>query len=175
MSFGDSFKQVVATVAPLIGTAFGGPLGGLAGNFLASKLGTPQGDQKALEAKVLSGDPQVMLQIKEANDAFQAHLADLGVEEDRIVSADTANARGREILVHDNTNKVLAYFVIGFTALLEGWVLTHGIPDAVDKILAGRILGTLDSAALLVMGYYFGTSAGSAAKTDVINKIAATK
>lgn len=173
MSFGSTAKQVIGTVAPLLGTALGGPFGGLAGTLLAKALKTD--DPKAQEAAIVSTDPQVLLQLRQAESALKQHMDDNKITEEQLRFADTANARNREILVHDNTNKVLAYFVIGFTALLEGWVLTHGIPDAVDKILAGRILGTLDSAALLVMGYYFGTSAGSAAKTDVINKIASTK
>src|SRR6267142_1382871 len=172
MSFVDEFKQVVATVSPLIGTACGGPWGGLAGNFLASKLGTPKGDQKALENAVLSGDPQVMLKMKEANDAFQAHLADLGVEEDRIAAADTASARGREMSVRDRTPQILAYTVIILTALLEGFIIVWGQPKTVDGVVLGRILGTFDSATVLVLSYYFGTTAGARDKDATIASIA---
>lgn len=175
MSFSDSAKQIIATIAPLIGTAFGGPLGGLAGNFLASKLGTPPGDQKALEAAVLSGSPDVMLKMKEANDAFQSHLADLGVQEDQLAYADTANARQREISVKDITPRVIAYLVIILVLIAEGSMFFRGQPQGIDGVVLGRILGTLDSALMLVLGYYFGSSSGSAEKTTALSKIAAGK
>lgn len=173
MSFSDTFKQIVATVAPVIGTAFGGPLGGLAGNFLASKLGTPAGDQKALEAKVLSNDPQIMLQVKAADEAFQAHLADLGVQEDQLAASDTANARAREIALRDNTTKILAVGVVFVTFLLEGSLLMgwHQ-PAQVSGEILGRILGTLDSATILVLSYYFGSSSAAKTKDDTINTLA---
>lgn len=173
MSFSDQFKSVIATVAPLIGTAFGGPLGGLAGNFLASKLGTPAGDTKALEAKVLSNDPQVMLQVKAADEAFQAHLADLGVQEDQLAATDTANARAREIALRDRTPALLAGLVVILTFLLEGSLLMgwHQ-PAQVSGEILGRILGTLDSATILVLSYYFGSSAGARAKDDTISSLA---
>lgn len=169
MSFSDQFKQIVATVAPLIGTAFGGPLGGLAGNFLASKLGTPAGDQKALEAKVLSNDPQVMLQIKAADDEFQKHLADLGVQEDELSVSDTANARAREIALRDNTPKILAYAVTaGFFGML--YLMYRGKPaESGDTLLV--MLGSLGTAWSLIMGYYFGSSKSSAVKDQTIASI----
>jgi hypothetical protein len=46
-----------------------------------------------------------------------------------------------------------------------------GQPKGIDGVVLGRILGTLDSALMLVLGYYFGSSAGSAEKTAAINKI----
>lgn len=172
MNFGQAAKQILATVAPLIGTAFGGPLGGLAGNFLASKLGTPTGDQKALEAAVLSGNPDIMLKMKEADVAFKSHLADLGVEEDQLAYADTANARGREIAIKDWTPRIIAYLVIILVLIAEGSMFFIGQPKSIDGVVLGRILGTLDSALMLVLGYYYGSSAGSATKTDTIDKMA---
>jgi hypothetical protein len=175
MNFGQTAKSILATVAPLIGTAFGGPLGGLAGNFLASKLGTPPGDQKALEAAVLSGSPDIMLKMKEANDAFQSHLADLGVQEDQLAYADTASARQREMSVKDWTPRIIAYLVIVLVLVAEGSMFFRGQPQGIDGVVLGRILGTLDSALLLVLGYYFGSSAGSAEKNAAINKIVGVK
>ena len=169
MNFSDGFKQIVATVAPLIGTAFGGPLGGLAGNFLASKLGTAPGDQKALEAAVLSGDPQVMLKIKEADDAFKAHLADLGVQEDQLAASDTANARAREIALKDNTPTILAHAVtVGFFGML--YLMYRGKPaEGGDTLLV--MLGSLGTAWGLIVSYYFGSSKGSAMKDQTIATI----
>lgn len=187
-----NFKQLatsIASFAPTLATMLGGPLAGTAVSALAGALGLkPDADAdevtQAIQAGTLTPDQIVAIRAADQKHAEvvkqqEIDLAKLNADHEEAFAKDaaddTANARGREIVVKDYTPQILAYFVIAFTALLEGWVLTHGIPDAVDKILAGRILGTLDSAALLVMGYYFGTSAGSAANREVINKIAATK
>jgi hypothetical protein len=174
MSFSDSFKQVIATVAPLIGTAFGGPLGGVAGNFLASKLGIPPGDQKALETAVMSGDPAIMLKLKEADDAFRAHLADIGVQEDQLAYADTANARAREIATKDMTPEILAYLItLGFFGTLA-YLIIYGKPATGGDVMLVMV-GALGTAWSTIVAYFYGSSAGSAAKTDAINKIAASK
>lgn len=171
MSFSDSFKQIIGTVAPLIGTALGGPLGGLAGNFLASKLGTPAGDQKALEAAVTSADPEIMLKLKAADDAFKTHLADLGVEEDKLVFADKADARAREIAVRDSTPRYLAYLVtVGFFGVLC-WLLVKGKPaDGGDVMMV--MVGSLGTAWTGIVAYYYGSSMGSAQKTDALATLA---
>jgi len=73
MSFGSTAKQIIATVAPVLGTALGGPFGGLAGGILAKYLGTS--DPKAQEAAIASADPAVLLQLKQARDALLCHRA----------------------------------------------------------------------------------------------------
>src|ERR1700761_824203 len=105
MSFGSTAKQIIATVAPVLGTALGGPFGGLAGGILAKYLGTS--DPKAQEAAIASADPAVLLQLKQAENELQAHLDDNKITADKLVFDDVANARGREIAVKDWTPKVL--------------------------------------------------------------------
>ena len=41
MNWADLARQVIGLGAPLLGTALGGPLGGAAGQILASALGAP--------------------------------------------------------------------------------------------------------------------------------------
>lgn len=169
-SFSDGFKQVVATLAPTIGTALLGPFGGMAGSFLASKLGVPAGDQKALEAAVTSGDPDILLKLKQADNEFQAKMAELGIERDKLVYDDIANARAREIAVRDTTPRNLAYLIIAFTgacigATLAGWT-------KVDSALAGTLIGYLVAECRSTLTYYFGSSQGSKEKDATIADIA---
>lgn len=176
MSFSDKAKQIIGTVAPLLGTALGGPLGGLAGGLLAKALGTD--DPKAQEAAIAAADPQTLLKLKEAENELQEHMKQLQIDEEKLGFDDTANARAREIAVKDSTPKILGYGIIIFTMFFEGWLLIHGMPKDMDPqyaIVAGRILGTFDTASALVLGYFYGTSAGSSHKDSTIDKMIAAK
>jgi len=172
MNFGQKALQVLKTVAPTLATAVGGPLAGYAVSAVTSALGTPPGDQKAAEAALLSATPDTLLALRKGEQEFTARMRELGISEEQLVFQDVANARAREIAVHDNTPKVLAYLVIAFTGIIEGYALLHGLPEAIDKVIVGRILGTLDSASILVLGYYFGSTLSSRKKDDTIAEIA---
>jgi len=62
---------------------------------------------------------------------------------------------------------ILAFVVVAMTIAAEGYVLMYGA-KTVDPVVLGRILGTLDSALILVLCYYFGSSAGSSEKSRLM-------
>jgi hypothetical protein len=167
MNISDSAKKIISAIAPLIGTAIGGPFGGLAGSFLASKLGTAPGDDKAIETAVMSGNPDVMVKLQQANNDFKAHMADIGLSEDKLVFDDIANARAREMAVKDLTPAILAYAItVGFFGVL-GFMLAYGKPAVGgDALLV--MLGSLGTAWAGVISYYFGSSLGSSVKDTTI-------
>lgn len=171
-SLGDKAKQVIGTVAPMLGTVLGGPLGGLAGAALAKALGTS--DPKAQEAAIVSGDPQVLMKLKEAENELQEHMRQLEIDEEKLRFDDTASARAREIAVKDNTPKILSYLTTaGFFGALAA-SMAFEIPAA-SKAIVFTMIGSLGTVWINQQGYYFGSSAGSAAKTDALNKIAVSK
>lgn len=174
---------VLQTVAPKLGLALGGPLGGLAGGLLSKGIGlilgtkdaagNPAGaTQKEIEQALIGGDPATLVAVHNIEADLTKHMADLGVEEEQLAYADTANARGREIAVKDSTPKIIAYLVIVLVLIAEGSMFFVGQPKGIDGVVLGRILGTLDSALLLVLGYYFGSSAGSASKDSTLANLA---
>lgn len=172
-NFSDAAKKIIATVAPILGTALGGPLGTAAGVFIANKLG--EGDPKVAEQAVLSGNPDALLKLKQADDEFQEYMAKVGVDEETLRVQDRANARAREIAVRDNTPKILAYVITaGFFAILAA-LIVHGTPKDGGGEALLVMLGSLATAWVGVVTYYYGSSAGSAAKTDALNKIAIAK
>lgn len=172
-SFGDKAKQIIGSVAPVLGGILGGPLGGLAGSMLAKALGTD--DPKAQEAMIASGDPEVLLKLKQAEIELKEHMRQLDIDEEKLRFADTADARAREVALKDWTPRIIAYLVIALVLLAEGSMFFVGQPKGIDGVVLGRILGTLDSAIMLVLSYYFGSSAGSASSRDALNKIATAK
>jgi hypothetical protein len=62
----------------------------------------------------------------------------------------------------------LSLFILAGTLGSEGYVLFHGIDSGVSDMVVGRVLGLMDSVALLVLNYWYGTSASSDRKTEII-------
>lgn len=168
MNFGQTAKTVLAAVAPILGTALGGPFGGLAGSLLSKALGTS--DPKAMEAAITSTDPDILLKIKQADLDFQTQMKTLDISAEKLVYDDIANARAREMTVKDDTPKILAYLVtLGFFGVL-GDLLYFGKPAVGGDVML-VLVGSLGTAWTGIIAYYFGSSAGSAAKTDTIDKM----
>lgn len=166
MSLGQKALQVLRAVAPTIGTAIGGPFGAIAGIALSKALGTTVADEALLQAT-----PEQLLALKQAEQAFAVQLEQLGINRDKLVYDDIANARAREVAVRDHTPAVLAYAVtVGFFGTL-GFLLAYGKPAAGgDALLV--MLGSLGTAWAGVITYFFGSSAGSKSKTDALATIA---
>jgi hypothetical protein len=174
MSFGSKALQILQTVAPTVALAVGGPFGPLASAAISAVLGTPPGDDKAAETALLTATPDQLLALKKAEEEFQIRLKELGIEESKLVYDDIANARAREIAVRDSTPQILAYGITaGFFGVL-GYLVAYGKP-AVGGDVVLVLLGSLGTAFTGIIAYYFGSSAGSASKSDALNTIAVKK
>ena len=179
----------VADVAPMLGTLFGGPLGGVAGGLvkmLAGEVGlkpeeaTPDNFMKVLEA-----DPTAILKFKEFELNNKVELQKILLEKDRLDMqkeqnrlADIQDARGREKAIVQATGKkdmnlyILAYAYTGgfFLTIIVMLVLMLAgkFPTDVPQFvvfLLGNLFGTLSAGVGAVMQYFFGSSKGSADKT----------
>jgi hypothetical protein len=169
VTFGEKALQVLRTVAPTIALAAAGPFGPLAATALSAVLGTAPGDSKAAEGALLTATPDQLLALKKAEEDFQVQLKTLDISEEKLAFDDTANARAREAAVKDWTPQILAYGVTaGFFSIL-GFLLWNGKPLGGDVIMV--MLGSLGAAFTGIVQYYYGSSAGSAAKTATLDKI----
>lgn len=172
MSF--DWRALVKSIAPTIGTALGGPLGGVAGLALAKVLGVPDtqaGDDSALAAAVQGATPDQLLALKKADQDFSLQMQKLGFENlqalEAIAAGDRANARDREVKTKDWTPKALAIGItLGFFGLLAFLLRTE--PPAGSRDILNIMLGSLGSAWIGVVTYYFGSSAGSDRKTELM-------
>jgi hypothetical protein len=164
------WKSLVGKIAPTIGTALGGPLGGMAVSAIADAIGLSDKTEDAVRAALAGANPDQMIALKQADQAFALKMRELGFNNlqalERIAADDRSNARNREIQLRDNTPRILAYAVtIGFFGVLF-FLLAVGKPTAGgDALLV--MLGALGTAWAGIISYYFGTSAGSARK-DVL-------
>ena len=94
-------------------------------------------------------------------------MAELEIDLERISAGDRDSARKREVLTGDFTPKVLAAAItIGFFGILF-WMFIHGVPKNGNEALL-LMLGALQTAFTGVIAYYFGSSAGSKAKNELL-------
>lgn len=179
MSFVDTLKSFVSTVAPTLGTALGGPLGSMAGAAIANALGV-KNDPKSLNAAMLTATPDQLLALKKANDEFETKMKELGIEESKLVFDDLASARAMQVQTRDPTVGRLAWTIIGGFLLISfaQIVAAVGWADQVAKIppqgwlLIGNVSGYLANEAKQAAAFYFGSTAGSQAKDATIADIA---
>jgi hypothetical protein len=166
MKFSDAAKKIISALAPTLATALGGPLAGAATAQIVKSLG---GSEESAEAAIVSADPQTLIQLKQADADFQKFLLDHDLDLEKINAADRADARNREIQLRDITPAVLAYAVtLGFFGTL-GFMLIYGKPVAGGEALL-VMLGSLGTAWAGITAYYFGSSAGSKHKTELLAK-----
>jgi hypothetical protein len=173
------FTDVLKKSYPFILTAagLGGPIGTMAATLVGKALNLGKSPAPTVDAisNVIANalaDPAQRAALLQAEQQFQAQMAELGYKDAEelaaTAAADTANARAREVALKDWTPKILAFVVVVLCFLGEGFYFTHGAPPNASPELIGRILGTLDSALILVLGYYFGSSRGSDRKTELL-------
>lgn len=160
----------IKTIAPLIGTALVGPLGGAAASFIADKMGV---NEKTVEAvsKVLNDGkltPDQIVQVKQAEIEFQKFLESNKIKLEEIAQQDRKSARDMLIATRAKTPAILTWIIVLAVLGLEGFLLVNGTPDNIDPLVMGRIMGTLDMALGLVLAYWFGTTSGSTAKTELL-------
>jgi hypothetical protein len=92
----------------------------------------------------------------------------------RLDNEDRENARAREIALRDPTPQNLAYVIFGgFLAYAFAILIgaAFGAPGFKDPLVAGLIgtgFGALGAEAARIGNYYFGSSAGSRAKTEML-------
>ena len=121
-------------------------------------------------------DPQAKAeaQFKLMELAQKGELAEL---EARVKEMDSARRREIEIAVSANApmlNKIvtpiLALGTVGLSFILFG-VLAFTEVTGTTKDIVIYILGALSSAVTMVLGYYFGSSAGSKEKSDEMKRL----
>lgn len=165
------WQSLVKTVAPWLGTALGGPLGGMAVSAIADAIGVSEKTADAVKQALSGVTPDQMLALKKADQDFAVQMKALNFKQitdlETIAAGDRDSARRREETLKDHMPAILAVIVIVLAAVGEGSLLL-GFEPRVAPELVGRILGTLDTATVLVLTYFFGSTASSSRKTELI-------
>jgi len=164
----EKLKGVLATVAPVLATALGGPLAGVATRTLAQKwIGDDAAGAAEIEAALAAATPADLVTLKEIEATFEAEMKRAGVELEKIAASDRDSARKRQTSMKDWTPSVLGLAIIlGFFAVLA-WIFRHGLPDSGGEVLL-IMVGALGTMTSQVGNYFFGSSVGSKTKEAII-------
>lgn len=157
----------IKTVAPMIGTALGGPLGGMAVGMLADKLGVEEKTIKAVTNAISETKltPEQVSSIRQAEIEFQKFLGQNKIDLERINMENTKSAREMQIANKSYTPQVLSFVItLGFFGVLYYMLAMEAKPTEALLIM----LGSLGTAWAAVCNFWFGSTAGSARKTELI-------
>ena len=182
MDFGELGKMI-ADKAPLIGTALGSlvlpgagsAVGTLAGNLIKKYFGTVTDDSEKL-AEIVQQDPQAAAKLMLAEYEFKLEFKKLDLEEQKAFLADVQGARQREVEITKVTGKrdalqfCLAIFGVSAPVFLIIYLIKWGMPtmSAEMAFLVGGFIGIIIGEYKTIFGYFFGSSRGSAEKTNLL-------
>ena len=165
------FSAIIKTVAPWIGTALGGPLGGLAVDAACTALGLSDKTVEGLKTAIAGATPDQMLALKKADQDFAVQMQALGFKRETdlaaIEAADRKDARNLLIQIKSFVLALLSVLItIGYFGILIGMMLVDlHVSDSQALLL---LLGSLTTAWASVMAFWFGTTASSQQKTEII-------
>jgi len=159
----DWLKQI----APTIATALGGPLAGMAVSAISKAIGVdPTEVSDLIKNNKLSADQ--IAQVKIAEIELQKQAQELGLNFEKLEVEDRKSARDMQATTRSMMPPLLAGLVtIGFFSIMV-MMFFNKIDSGNPAIL--MMLGSLGTAWTGIIAYYFGSSAGSQAKTDLLSK-----
>jgi hypothetical protein len=165
------FTTILKTVAPWIGTALGGPLGGMAVTAAANALGLTDKTTDSLKQALSGVTPEQMLALKEADQAFSLQMQTLGFKQisdlETIAAGDRKSARDMQTVTRSMAPALLSFVVtVGFLGLLTG--MMTGYLKADDNQAMLLMLGALGVAFAQVINFWLGSTAESSRKTEII-------
>ena len=167
-----SWKSIVKTVAPVLGTALGGPFGGMAMKAISAAVlpeeqqGLAGHDLEAALESAITGNQEMLLKLKEADQTFDIEMKRLDVDIMKIDAGDRADARGMAASTTLFPQMIIAgLYVVGFIIVL--WAVFTGKVALTtgQKEIAMYLLGILSAGLLQIMNFFYGSSSGSKEKT----------
>jgi hypothetical protein len=153
------------TLAPMLGTALGGPLGGAAAAFIADKLGLESKTIDAVSEVLNSGKltPEQISGIKLAEIEFQRFLEQNKIDLAKLDVENTKSARDMQIATQSKTPDILAFIIVtGFFTMLLGML---SVSDQQALLI---LLGSLAAGFGAVLNFFFGSSRGSQQKDALL-------
>ena len=182
------WKKIINAVAPVLGTALGGPMAGAAVKVIAGAvLGNENATEQQVTEAVMQGlSPEALVKLREADNAFKVRMRELDIDLAKLNAAteqaylsdvqDARQSHGGSLGVFWLGIAILLTFAGVMVAVLWGsFQMIAGLIPIKDAGFAstvaglvGTVIGYVAANAQQVVGYFFGSSKGSADKTDAL-------
>lgn len=163
-----NWKDLVKSVAPVLGTALGGPFGGMAAKFIGGKLlGDEDAGEEAIEQLVANANPDMLFKLKQLDKDFELELERIGLKKEQLIVEDRKDAR-KLFSVNKWPQIVLsAVFILGYFILVYALVTGKFVIDPSQTALVATLIGVLTAGVSNIMQFWFGSSSGSKDKTQM--------
>lgn len=153
----DKIKGVIGGLAPTLGAALGGPVGGAAATMLAEVLGCDPAPQK-IERALQQATPEQIAEIRKAELKFEAKMKELDVDIFALETKDVQDARKN--FAKDWTARVIGLIMVLFFCGYVG-LITMLPPEQNSMELTNLVMGYLGGLVSAVVSFYFGSSQNS--------------
>jgi len=156
----------IEQIAPTIATALGGPLAGLAVDAVSKAIGVdPKDVQDTINTGKLSAEQ--IASIQQAELTLKTKAQEMGLDFEQLAVTDRKSARDMQMTVKSWIPPILAIGItIGFFGIMYGMMSGHVQSSEALMIL----LGSLGTAWTGVISFYFGSSASSQAKDQLLHQ-----
>ena len=153
MKFG-AIKSLVGAVAPTLGAALGGPVGGAAMQVVSQVLGCKP-DERSVEQAMSQASAEDLAKIREAELEFEAKMQQMEVDVFALETADKQDAR--KYFNKDWTARFIGVLMVVFFCSYIG-MITIMPPEQNSMELINLVLGYLGGLVSAVVSFYFGAS-----------------
>ncbi len=89
--------NILSDLLPFIGTALGGPLGGMAASFIGDKLGIPASTVDSVKSVLTGMSPEKLAELRNLDNEFQVKMAQMGYD-----SLEKITALNNSVLIEVN-------------------------------------------------------------------------
>ena len=159
------------TLAPTIASCLGGPLAGMAVEAVSKSLGIdPNAVQDTINSGKLTADQ--IASIQSAEIALKAKAQEMNLDFEQLAVQDRKSARDMQTTTKSFIPPLLALIItLGFFGILIG--MMTGKVTSSDALML--LLGSLGTAWTGVISFYFGSSASSQNKDQLLHQSTPTK
>jgi hypothetical protein len=163
--------DVIATAAPGLATALGGPLAGVATKAIAEKLlGKPTASGDDVVKAIMGATPADLVKLRELDATFKADMKKADIRLEEIAADDRDSARQRQAQTKDRTPAILGLaIVVGFFGVLA-YLFKYGLPKEGSEVRL-IMVGSLGVMTSQVGNFFFGSSSGSKSKDALISNL----
>ena len=159
------------TLAPTVAAAIFGPLGAVAVSAVGDLLGISGATKDKISEVIQRGQmtPEQIGKLRELELEYQNNEKERSFKYAELSFRDRDSARQANVSGGTQGKLFWLSLILLLVSLgVETLVLFIGYPPGTPEIIVGRVLGLMDAVAMLVLSYWYGTTNGSAVKTELL-------